>query len=426
MSSIWLKTRRASGAGTALAVLACSVIAPVGSAQDAPDTPSLWLGVSYSGDYRRNTTGGMQTGNAYNDLLDLGATWTTDSLFSAARLTANVSVMYLGGGDGITGKYVGDLQGVNNIEGPQGWRLYESWVEFSFGESSSSVRTGVLDLNAEFDTPVTQGLFSASPFGIGTEFSQTGSNGPGVWPTTGLGIRAAGEVREVLAWRVGAYDGAPGADEDDFTSMELSSDEGALIVGELEYLSDRFNKLALGAWHYTADFERIDAPLQPSAASSGGNYGVYAHLDMKVASIGAVDLNGALRAGTAASEFNTFDQYVGAAVTVSHLWESRPGDTLGLGIAWAHTGDEYRALRSFDGQPATAAETTFELAYRAELAPWLAILPNVQFVSSPGADPSLGDAWVLGLRFEVLQEHSWQLSARHENKPDESYARSKP
>ena len=139
---------------------------------------SFSLNASYTGDIRRNTTGGLAVGNAYADSVDLGLVWVSEGLIPHARMTTSLSVMYLGGGD-ITGEYVGDLQGVNNLEAGNGWKLYESWVEFGFGESGNTLRAGVLDLNAEFDAPVTQGIFTASPFGIGTEFSQTGARGPG-------------------------------------------------------------------------------------------------------------------------------------------------------------------------------------------------------------------------------------------------------
>jgi porin len=91
-------------------------------------------------------------------------------------------------------------------------------------------------------------------------------------------------------------------------------------------------------------------------------------------------------------------------------------------VAWARLGDDYLSLRSFEGQPATPAETTFELVYRAALTPWLSLLPNVQFVRDPGADPTLGDSWVAGLRFELTRERSWGLSARRQPVADDSYA----
>ena len=384
--------------------------------------PSFSVSAAYTGDLRRNTTGGIRTGTAYADSVDLGVTWVTDGLFSNARMTTSLSVMYLGGGD-ITGEFLGDLQGVNNLEAGNGWKLYESWVELSFGESSNTLRAGVLDLNAEFDTPVTQGIFTASPFGIGTELSQTGVRGPVVWPTTGLGLRAAGDVSGHLHWRLGAYDGVPGTDDDAFTSTRISGDEGALFVGELEYSSDRIHKLAFGAWRYTAGFERIDSALLVSPQEEQGNQGFYAHFDARVASLGAVDLDGALRAGTADARFNAVASYFGVALTATHLVPSRPGDTLGFGIARARLGDQYRAARLFDGQPATAAETTFELVYRAELTPWLALLPVVQFVRDPGADAFMDDSWLAGLRFELTRDRSWQLNANRGSAPDDSYAR---
>jgi porin len=166
----------------------------------------------------------------------------------------------------------------------------------------------------------------------------------------------------------------------------------------------------------------LDAVLEP-APPARGNDGFYALLDLGLGSVGNTDFDGALRAGTASGRFNVFDCYVGAVVTASHLWTTRPGDALGLGIAFAHGGAPYRALMNFQGQPATAGETSVELVYRAELTDWLSVLPVVQYVSDPGMDASLGDAWIAGLRFEISREKSWQLSARRDVPSDAAYAR---
>jgi porin len=389
-------------------------------AQDVESGSALTFSAAYTGDLRRNTTGGMDVGTAYADALDLGLGWSSDRLIPGARITSSLAVMYLGG-DAISGELVGDLQGINNIEAPPGWRLYESWVQLSFGDDDTSLRAGVLDLNAEFDTPVTQGLFIASPFGIGTEFSQTGVRGPVVWPTTGLGVRAAGAAGESVQWRFGAYDGAPGTDQDDFTSTDISRGEGALLIGELQYSSALVHKASVGAWAYTARFERIDAMLLPPAEAERGNYGVYGTFDMALGSAGPVQFDAALRAGSAPAEFNAVDRYAGVAVVATRLWEARPDDALGLGVAWAHIGAPYRDVCAFEGTPASSAETVIELAYRADLTAWLALVPNLQFVSDPGAVQN--DAWVVGLRFELARERSWQLSARRDSPADGSYVR---
>lgn len=403
---------------------ACIVCAaPAAYAQDeaADVQPALIIGASYTGDFRRNTTGGLAVGDAYSDSIDLGFEWMTSGLFSAATMTTSVSVMHLGGDD-ITGAYVGDAQGINNIEADQGWYLYESWVEFAFGEHAYSLRTGVLDLNAEFDTPVTSGLFTQSSFGIGPDISQSGRRGPGIWPTTGLGLRAAGDFSSNVHWRFGAYDGAPGTDDGAFTSTRVSSRDGALLIGEVEWSNERIHKLSFGSWAYTARFERIDAGMT-GAPPARGNDGFYALIDLELGSAGRTDFDGALRAGTASGRFNTFDRYIGAVVTATHLWTARPGDALGLGVAYAHAGAPYRAFMNFQGQPTTAAETSIELVYRAELTDWLSLLPVVQYVRDPGMNPVVGDAWIAGLRLEISRERSWQLSARRDVKPDESYAR---
>lgn len=405
-------------------VIGAGVGAPAFAQDEAAGVqPALVIGASYTGDFRRNTTGGLAVGDAYSDSIDLGVEWTTTGLFSAATMTTSVSVMHLGGGD-ITGRYVGDAQGINNLEADEGWYLYESWVELAFGQGSNSLRAGVLDLNAEFDTPVTSALFTQSSFGIGPDLSQSGRRGPGIWPTTGLGLRAAGDFASNVHWRFGAYDGAPGTDDGAFTDAHLSRREGALLVGEVEYAGERIHKLAFGSWSYTARFERIDADSS-GAAPAHGNDGFYALVDLKLGSSGQTDFDGALRVGMADDRFNAIDRYVGAAVTATHLWASRPDDAVGLGIAYAHTGVPYRAFMNFQGRPATAAETSLELVYRAELTGWLSLLPVVQYVVDPGMDAGLRDAWIAGLRFEVSREKSWQLSARRDVKPDESYARTR-
>jgi porin len=379
-------------------------------AQDAVENPALEVELAYTGDLRRNTTGGVAVGTAYSQAVDLGLAWHTRA--SGTRVTTNIAVMYTGG-DAISAELTGDLQGVNAIEAPPHWRLYESWVELGFGASSSNLRAGVLDLNAEFDTPVTQDLFTSSPFWIGTDLSQTGIRGPTTWPITGLGVRAAGDVSENLHWRVGAYDGAPGSDADAFTSFDLSRAEGALLIGEFEYASDHIHKAAVGAWAYTADFERIDASLHPDAAPVDGNHGFYAAFDLPLGAAGDVGFDAALRAGAASARHNAVDRYLGAALTARNFWRSRPGDRLGLGIAWARLGEPYRAASEFDGQATYPAEILCELAYRAEMASWLVLVPNVQFVSHPGALRGVADAWLAGLRIEMSHGRGWPLRTRH-------------
>ncbi len=388
------------------------------SAQDCEvgvDCPGVALNGSYAGDWRRNTSGGLATGAAYSNKLILGANWRAESLFEEARISGSASVMYMSG-DAISGDYVGDLQGLNNIEADAGWYLNEVWTEFAFGgHTHTTLRAGVLDLNAEFDVTPTSLLFVAAPFGVGTDISQSGPTGPSIFPLTGLGVRAAGDWNNGLAWRFGIYDGAPGnASGRGFGSLHVSSDEGVLAIGELAYHSDHVNKISLGVWGYSADFEPIDAALNPDAAPESGNRGFYALVDLPLGVAGDSRFDGSLRVGTASERFNPVDRFAAASLVASGLWPGRPEDRLGLGVAWAHTGAPYRDAQALAGAATTPSEIVWELSYDTSPAEWLALKPGVQFVQHPGADPSLADAWVVGLRFELSTDRSWKLMARRD------------
>jgi len=398
----------------AVSLLGLAALGNAARAQDAAEEETgLAVSFGYTGDLRRNTTGGMAVGTAYSDMLDMGASWSSNTLFSDTRFTTSVSVMHLSGDD-ISGDYVGDLNGVNNIEAPDAWHLYEFWSEFSFGgNANTSLRVGLLDLNVDFDTPVTSALFVGPAHGIGTEIAQTGGNGPAIFPVTGLGIRLSGEWNEGLRWRVGAFEGTPGdSQEDSFAVFDIERGEGSLLIGELEYSNERFNKVSVGLWSYTAEFDRLDAELVADAHTEQGNRGVYALMDMKVAEVGTARIDASLRAGIADARFNAVDEYVGATIVASHPFASRPDDALGFAVAYGHTGDLYRSVQSLAGVPSAAAETSYELTYRAAITEWLALAPSVQFVSHPGADLSLDDAWVVGLRFELSHEKSWPMLAK--------------
>lgn len=398
-------------------VLATASLAAAGAAfaqqcEVGVDCPGIALNGLYSGDWRRNTTGGLATGAAYSHKLILGANWRADSLFEEARLSGSASVMYLSG-DAISGDYVGDLQGLNNIEADAGWYLNEVWTEFAFGgDTHTTLRAGILDLNAEFDVTPTSLMFVAAPFGVGTDISQSGPTGPSIFPLTGLGVRAAGERDSGLAWRFGVYDGAPGTDGGrGFSSLQVSSEEGVLAIGELAYHSDHVTKMSLGAWGYSAKFEPIDAALNPDAAPESGNRGFYALVDLPLGVAADRRFDGSLRVGTASERFNAVDRFAAASLVATGVWAGRPQDQLGIGVAWAHSGDAYRLAQAFAGSPATAAEILWELSYGASLTEWLALKPGVQFVQHPGADASLADSWVVGLRFELATERSWRENA---------------
>ena len=314
-------------------------------AQDSCDSGVVCRGfefeAAYTGEFHEGVHGGLKTGAALSHMGVLAGSWQGASLWNVARFDAGASVMVMAG-DSVSAELVGDLQGLNNIEAATGARLYEVWTETRFGAAgSTSLRAGLMDLNGEFDTPETSSLFVGPPHGIGSEFAMSGSNGPAIWPATGLGLRLQGSMARDLEWRVAAYEGQPGKpDDDSFANLRLSRDEGALLVGEMSWKPERVNKLQLGAWRYSAAFPLLD-PAR-AAERRRGNQGAYALIDAPVMQLGASRLDAALRVGTADKDFNPVSHYAGAAITLSNPWlrnsEDAIGVARGLGPARARPG----------------------------------------------------------------------------------------
>lgn len=67
----------------------------------------------------------------------------------------------------------------------------------------------------------------------------------------------------------------------------------------------------------------------------------------------------------------------------------------------AHSGNEWRAAQLAGGAAPAARETNLELTWRAPVADWLTLQPDVQYVWNPGADSTLPNGFAVGLRFEI-------------------------
>jgi porin len=166
-------------------LVACSALAEEQGADFAKGfvTPSLL----YDGALAHVLRGGESTGSTYAGLLHLRVEAQAANTTALARTTAFVDVRTIHGGR--PSDRVGDAQAVTNIAGPSGTDIEELWVQHNFGRTS--VLGGIYDLNTEFYRLQAAGLFLNSSFGIGPEFSQSGVEGPSIFPRTAVGARVA-------------------------------------------------------------------------------------------------------------------------------------------------------------------------------------------------------------------------------------------
>ncbi len=160
-------------------------------------------------------------------------------------------------------------------------------------------------------------------------------------------------------------------------------------------------KVALGIWHYTTSFpDLVDTLATGIPVARRGSSGAYIIADQSVwsASDGTRRLFAFTQVGLGDSRVNRIGRYMGAGLTLTGPLPRREQDQLGFAIADAFLGSHYRRAMLANR---SAAETTLELTYLAQLGNSLAVQGDVELVINPGALHSFRNALVPGLRFAL-------------------------
>jgi porin len=295
----------------------------------------------------------------------------------------------------------GTLQGVNNIEAtPDRSKLYEIWLEQSFAGDRAGLLVGMADLNAEFYQNDAAGLLIAPAFGIGSELSSTGPNGPSIFPSTALAARLRVEPAEGVYARTALFNAKAGVlgDED---GVDLEMRHGALAIAEAGIA--RNGKLALGYWRYTErqpDIRLTDAGGDPLRKTAQGVY-LLAERTLAGSEEKGRRLSGFARIGLSDGDTTPYRGGWQAGVLLEGVLPGRSDTQLSFGVNQAYLSRKYRQNSADAGSPLRRAETGFELTYLHPLNRFLAVQPDVQYIRRPSADPAIRDAVILGLRFIV-------------------------
>lgn len=346
------------------------------------DKPSADL--RYTTDIMGVATGGERRRIRWMGRLDLDLDSGTD-LFGLKGAHAHADIFLLHGG-GFSERDAGDAQVVSNIDAPYALRPFEAWVEAPLG-GGVRAKAGLIDLNSEFDVQSVGALFLNSSFGIAPDYSQSGLNGPSIFPVTSLGVVVAVE-KPRWAVRAAIFDAVPGDPNHPHRALPGPFDRGgALLSSEGEVKVGSGGELQLGAWFYTDRFARLDGN---DRGRSAGAYVQYEQTIIGDEKTGA--LRGWLRAGRAAADVNEIGLYVGGGFS----WGT-DGRSYGIAVAHARLGDPAVRALALGLMPHRRAETTLELTATRRLTEWLQVQPDVQYVRHPSWGAA-SDALVLGLR----------------------------
>jgi len=361
------------------------------------------LEMIYTGESVSILRGGIERKTVYLDNRDIVLSVDAQKLLGWKG--AEFSLYVLGNFGQDPSASIGDVQVFSNIETDDTWKVYEAWYQQSFFSGRLSLKLGLYDLNSEFDVIECGGVFHNSSFGIGPDYSQSGLNGPSIFSTTSLTARLKVVPAKDFYVQAAVLDGVPGDPQNPKgTHVLLRTEDGLLLAAEMGWLHEEegsFLKLALGAWCYTADADALVSIEASAVPESGKNKGVYVILEKQLwaeKDAPAQGLTGFLRLGAADKKINQLDCYLGFGLVYTGLIPGRDDDVLGLGVAYAHNGTLFREAL---GPETFAAETAIELVYHAQLTPWLALMPELQYIIHPGTFAGIGDALVLGVRCEI-------------------------
>lgn len=375
-----------------------------GGARSSLHEKGVTVKLTHKSDLLANTAGGVSRGSVWLANSEARVSLDLDKLAGWDATTAFFQYHLQHGGKSIN-NYVGSFAGVDNIESnTNAGQFFQAWLQKNSADDSLSVLGGLYAIDSEFYVTETSGLFIQPPYGMSAEMSQTGKNGPPIFPVGALGLRVKYSASGY--YLQGALtDGVPGNPVNpQGTQIRLDRGDGTLAIVEFGANTSAegkpYNKTALGFWRYTARAERNPA-LAPANVDAFGNplryqdRGFY-FLAERTPCAAYPALSGFVRFGAANQDIYQADWSGSLGMQYQGPFDGREGDTAGIAVTTIHTSGWHRRLNA-----AKSAETTIEMTYRAQLQPWLAIQPMLQRIFNPNMDPVLRDAWLAGVRIEA-------------------------
>jgi porin len=372
---------------------------PLALAQTQAEQGAWTHEVTYTADVAGTVRGGTAHAGRALDNLDVIVDGDLEKLVGWRGATVHGYLLNNSGG--APNDLAGTLQGVDNIEvGRPRARLYELWIQSSFAGDRGSVLAGLYDLNSEFYSTEASGLLLAPPFGIGSEIAATGPNGPSIFPSTALAIRAKVEG-ERGAYAQAAVLNAHAGTVGDPDGPSTDFDNGVLVIGEAG-IGDRW-RLAAGGWFYTErqpDLRALDANGDPALSKARGGYllAEYPFIDGGEA---GRSVRGFVRLGFSDGDTTPFSSGWQTGVLVERVFASRPDSAFSIGVEQGVLSSKQRANTLDAGLSPADAESSVEITYSDKIAPRVALQPDLQVIRRAGGDQDARTVVVMALRMTV-------------------------
>lgn len=403
----------------------------------------LQLGIVYIGEALGNPAGGVRHGVIYEGRLEgvVDVDFEKAVGWTGAAFHVNAYQIH---GRGLSANYLGNnLLTASNFEATRATRLFDLWLQQKFFDGALSVRAGQLAADDEFVISQYGATFINSTFGWPALLAANAASGGPAYPLATPAIRVAVAPNDALTLSAAVFNGdpaGPGAGNPqlrDASGTSFRVGDGAFAIAEAAYAVNQDKDAAglaatykLGGVYQRGRFNDLrtdDGGLALADPASSGrpavrhtHFGFYAIADQMIwrreaGSDERLGLFARIMGDPTAANQIAF--YADGGVNYKGALPERPDDIIGIAFAYAGISGEARGADGDTGRftgtdrPIRDFEAVLEATYKAQLAPWWILQPDLQFIFHPGGNvarpgetvgtQAMPDAVVLGLRTAV-------------------------
>jgi porin len=367
-----------------------------GGLRSRAEAAGLQVDGNYQTDLLANLAGGERQGFAYAGTMEVSLDFDLEKIAGLQGMSFFIAG-YWASGDDLSDTRIGNLIDVSQVFDGRTVRLGQMYVEQKLPGDTLSLAIGRLTTGDDFatsdlyDSYVSSGV-NGNPFAISENLPSFTSDSVAQW-----GVRAIVRPTDQIRLGAGVYNADPEIAREGKHGVDfvLNPDDGVLAIAEAGY---RWNQgkddsgipgsVTFGGYVDSSDFDALDG----SGRTRKGNYGFYLQADQMAYREGgpgsAQGLTpwGALTLAPAEG-INTIPFSAAGGLVYRGLLPRRDDDLTALAVYHGAFSDRLQDQ---------SAETVIEANHRFQLAPWLYVTPDFQYVIQPDGRSDIDNAAVLG------------------------------
>lgn len=359
------------------------------------------LTATYNAQVWGNVAGGLEQNAAYFGLLQFGAEVDLEKVVGWKGASFNTAWIWTTG-DQLTVPFVGSDFAVSGIEAPRDFRALDLWLQQKLFGGKVTVRAGMFNADRDFTISEYSSFFLNSAFGWPIIYDGRVGGQP-TYPYAAPGVYASFAPDDGWVFQAAVMQGVAYASNANF-EWKLNRSDGLMFLAESIY-SWRKARLP-GTAKLGAVFQNgyLDVAGSRGEYAWGGGF-YYGIVDQALyVEPGSTEdtpqgLGWFARGGFAAPQKTSSVGFIAqSGLVYAGPFPGRNSDSAGLAFGW----DQESA-----GEAATLAgsnrglEMIFEASYQAQISPWLAVQPDLQYILQPGGSTAIPNALVIGISVDI-------------------------